>query len=376
VVAYDKTVASIYGAVLDERLVSTALEAVVEYVGAFGASYLLVNKLTGQVSSLALWGGFTGSCADYLAHYSKIDPFRPFVEEAACGTLYRLSECLPQNLLRYDEWYNDHLLKGGVSDLLGTKLYESPSHAVLVSLHRAIRDVGSVPRDMDALHRLMPALGNAARLHVGLVDMGYRSAVVRGRLDHSAAGVIFTDVDGRIVDTNQTAERVLRLGDGLTIRNGRICARRSFETAKLAELIAHATTASGNCPSAGCLLIGRDGGRPSYVVRVAPIAAGQAGYNLPMAMVLVSTPDEDRVSESELAELYGLTPAESRLAMAVASGRRLNELTGEFGVQVTTLRTQLSSILKKCEVERQSDLVRLISIIPVVRLTPIETEFV
>jgi DNA-binding CsgD family transcriptional regulator len=95
-----------------------------------------------------------------------------------------------------------------------------------------------------------------------------------------------------------------------------------------------------------------------------------------MAMVLVSTPDEDRVSESELAELYGLTPAESRLAMAVASGRRLNELTGEFGVQVTTLRTQLSSILKKCEVERQSDLVRLISIIPVVRLTPIETEFV
>jgi DNA-binding CsgD family transcriptional regulator len=69
-------------------------------------------------------------------------------------------------------------------------------------------------------------------------------------------------------------------------------------------------------------------------------------------------------------ETDGLSPAESRLAVAVAFGKRLSELAGEFGVQITTLRTQLSSILKKCEVERQSDLVRLISNIPVVRLTP------
>jgi DNA-binding CsgD family transcriptional regulator len=62
--------------------------------------------------------------------------------------------------------------------------------------------------------------------------------------------------------------------------------------------------------------------------------------------------------------------------MAVAFGKRLNDLATEFGLQITTLRTQLSSILKKCEVERQSDLVRLISNIPVVRLTPSETELV
>jgi DNA-binding CsgD family transcriptional regulator len=42
----------------------------------------------------------------------------------------------------------------------------------------------------------------------------------------------------------------------------------------------------------------------------------------------------------------------------------VTRLAGELGVQITTLRTQLSSILKKCDVERQSDLVRLISNIP------------
>jgi DNA-binding CsgD family transcriptional regulator len=101
-----------------------------------------------------------------------------------------------------------------------------------------------------------------------------------------------------------------------------------------------------------------------------------AGFDLPLAMVLVSTPDENHVSEAELSELYGLSPAESRLAIAIAFGKRLNELPSEFGVQITTLRTQLSSILKKCEVERQSDLVRLISNIPVVQLRANEEESV
>jgi DNA-binding CsgD family transcriptional regulator len=277
-------------------------------------------------------------------------------------------------VLRHDDWYNDFVLRGGVRDILAIKLHESGLHMVILGLHQAVGDIGAIPRDMEALQSLMPALSSAGRLHVELIDRGHRSAIMGGSLEHPVAGVLFTNGDGQITETNQAAERILRLGDGLTIRNGRICARRNFETAKLAELIAHATAATGGHPPVGCLLIGRDGGRPAYIVRVIPVSAGQSGFDLPMAMVLISSPDESRVSESELAELYGLSLAESRLAVAIAFGKRLNELAGEFGVQITTLRTQLSSILKKCGVERQSDLVRLISNIPVVHLLPGETE--
>jgi DNA-binding CsgD family transcriptional regulator len=126
-------------------------------------------------------------------------------------------------------------------------------------------------------------------------------------------------------------------------------------------LTAHVTGATGRHPFASCLLIGRDGGHAAYIVRVAPVTAGLVGYDLPMAMVLVSALDENRISERELADLYGLSPAESRLAVAVAFGKRLSELSGEYGVQITTLRTRLSSVLKKCGVKRQSDLVCLIS---------------
>jgi hypothetical protein len=40
------------------------------------------------------------------------------------------------------------------------------------------------------------------------------------------------------------------------------------------------------------------------------------------------------------------------------AGKALTEIAGEFGLQVATLRTQLSSILKKVGAKRQSDLIR------------------
>jgi hypothetical protein len=361
---YSETVTRLFDAVLDERLAPDALRAVSNYVGASGAAYLLVHKLTGQVSTITYWGAFSGSQADYLTHYSKIDRFRVIQEAAGCGAFALLSDRLPARVLAHDEWYNDFVLKGGIRDVLGTKLHENKSHMVIVGLHRAIGDPRPIPDDAVALRMIMAPMQNAARLHLGLISIGFRSAITRDRLDHLTAGVIFTDGSGRIIETNQAGEAILRLGDGLTMHTGQICARRKFETTKLAHLIANATATSEAGLSAGCMLIARDGGLPSYVVRVAPVRARSAGYNLPAAMILVSVPDESFISERELADLYGLSPAESRLAIALARGKRLTGLVSEFGVQITTLRTQLRAVLKKFDVERQSDIVRVISHIP------------
>ena len=362
---HNETVEHIFNAVLDSSLTDRALQAIAEYVGVATASYLLVNKLSGQVSAVARWDSFTGSRADYLTYYAKIDTFRPLQEEPASGSLLRLSEQLPQTMLRHDEWYNDYILKNGSCDCLGGKFCETLSHAVIVGLHRATGDNGPFPRNPRALEALIGPLSSAARLNLGLIEAGYRAPLGFGRLNDLDAGAIFTDAHGRMIEANRAGEEILRAGDALTIHEGQICARRNFETAKLSALIANAT-APEKGRSAGCMLVARDGGRPALIVRVAPVGAGQAGYGVPFALILVSAPSENLVSESELAELYGLSPAESRLAVALVRGRKMTEIVADFGVQITTLRTQLSAILKKCDVERQSDLVRLIANIPVV----------
>ena len=108
------------------------------------------------------------------------------------------------------------------------------------------------------------------------------------------------------------------------------------------------------------------GGAP-YVIRVAPIGAELAAFYQPVAMVIITVPADICASERELVELFGLSPAESRLAVALARGKRPPAIAEEFAIRITTVRTQLRSILTKLNVERQSDIVRLISRIPVWR---------
>jgi hypothetical protein len=61
------------------------------------------------------------------------------------------------------------------------------------------------------------------------------SSVAVQALDQLCAGVIIADNDGRVVEMNRAAEATVQLGDGLNICNGRLCARRAFETIKIAE---------------------------------------------------------------------------------------------------------------------------------------------
>ena len=59
--------------------------------------------------------------------------------------------------------------------------------------------------------------------------------------------------------------------------------------------------------------------------------------------------------------MFGLSPAECRLAVALADGKKLSEIARQSGLKITTLRTQLSAVLKKVGVERQTDLIRVLS---------------
>jgi DNA-binding NarL/FixJ family response regulator len=61
-----------------------------------------------------------------------------------------------------------------------------------------------------------------------------------------------------------------------------------------------------------------------------------------------------------------MPPAESRLTAALLAGKKLREVAADSAVQITTARTQLSSVLRKVGVSRQAELIRVLSNIPVV----------
>jgi len=65
--------------------------------------------------------------------------------------------------------------------------------------------------------------------------------------------------------------------------------------------------------------------------------------------------------EAQLRTLFGLTPAEARLAQLLASGDTLEEVAEKLGIKLTTARSQLAVIFSKTEIRRQTKLVVILS---------------
>jgi DNA-binding CsgD family transcriptional regulator len=62
-----------------------------------------------------------------------------------------------------------------------------------------------------------------------------------------------------------------------------------------------------------------------------------------------------------LQTLFGLTPAEARVARAVVEGRTVDTMATAFGLSRETVRSQLKAVLAKAGVARQGDLAVLLA---------------
>jgi DNA-binding CsgD family transcriptional regulator len=88
-------------------------------------------------------------------------------------------------------------------------------------------------------------------------------------------------------------------------------------------------------------------------------------YGQLAALVFVSDPEAATPSRSEiLRRLYGLTPAEARIADLLASGSEVGEVAARSGITLETARFHVKRVLNKTGARRQTELVRLMLSLP------------
>jgi DNA-binding CsgD family transcriptional regulator len=83
----------------------------------------------------------------------------------------------------------------------------------------------------------------------------------------------------------------------------------------------------------------------------------------PAASALILVVDPDRAlppSAAQLRQLYGLTHAESEVAVAAVRGEGLSAIAADLDVSLATARTHLQHVFEKTGTRRQAELVRLI----------------
>jgi hypothetical protein len=132
--AMSSLVSTIHDAAVSPEAWPQALEALTDAMGVAGAALIISDKSTKNVDEASFSDLSAGFKSDYLRHYAAVDPYSPLLD----GSWKKLSECLPDRLLRKREWYNDFVLRCGVRDILGARLVDTPSHRVIFGIHQQI----------------------------------------------------------------------------------------------------------------------------------------------------------------------------------------------------------------------------------------------
>ncbi|MFD5179555.1 helix-turn-helix transcriptional regulator [Nocardia sp. NPDC058379] len=216
------------------------------------------------------------------------------------------------------------------------------------------------PAGLALLRVLVPHLRGALRTQSKLVELSRDRAFALATLEQAHYGIMIVTTDAALVFANSMAERITEASDGLSV-DAFGCLRAGSPTTQkqLRDLI--------NCAadpgfSSGNVAITRCSGRKPLILRVSPLdgIAGDGLWHRAVLLLLVD-PDHDPEPEPEaLHDLYGLTDAETMVAMGVLRGDGLPAVADQLSVSVFTARTHLQHIFAKTKTHRQAELVRLL----------------
>lgn len=213
--------------------------------------------------------------------------------------------------------------------------------------------------------RLFERLGPHVRQYVvvrhALAEAGVLGASASRLLENARLGSIGLDRRGRILTANDQARDFLRKGDRLHDRDGLLCARIPTEEAELCRLLARAMPPHGVRGAAGSMMVAGASPLTPLALHVTPVGAEELRlrHQRIAALVMVVDPSSRaRIDPCLVQAVFGLTPAESRLAVALAAGDTLQEIARSTGHAEKTVRMHIEEILRKQGISRDVDLVR------------------
>jgi DNA-binding CsgD family transcriptional regulator len=189
-------------------------------------------------------------------------------------------------------------------------------------------------------------------------------AALAAALDRLAFGVLLAAPGGAVLFANAAARELLGEQRGLALRGGRLQAVDHHLQERLDGVLTGASTRPAE-PERGLALRvpGPDG--KALEVTVVPTATPWASRHEGGALVLLSHAASGHPAPAEvLRDLYGLTPAEARVAQALLAGQGVPEAAAALGCRPSTVRAHLKNLYTKLGTTRRADLVRLLVVGP------------
>jgi DNA-binding CsgD family transcriptional regulator/PAS domain-containing protein len=282
--------------------------------------------------------------------------------QALCvGELFSQGSLLDPVKFLNSRFYNEWCRPGGLRHALGMAV--SGSREIVLILNRLEGQPSYGDRDIRLLRLLMPHVCRALKMAdvVGLRTM--RSDTLEAVLDRLSAGLYLIDRNGRIVFMNQAAKCQIKAGNVLRVADNRL----SPTSAEARHALVHAITtacsdSAGQCAKSVALPPQKDG-QVGFIATVLAVNHRRQGLPTPFVTCAVFVQDPHStppVPGEAFASLFGLTPAELDVLLALAAGQAPQGAADALGIALSTVKSHLHKIFEKTGTLRQADLVRLL----------------
>jgi DNA-binding CsgD family transcriptional regulator/PAS domain-containing protein len=339
----------------------------------------MIGGSLGWLSQLSTEDGSGGSEADpmaridpiwpraYLAHFAERNPLhhvaspREFMRRWTPRILTD-EDWMPREDLRRTEFYNDFHRPQDVGASLMIRLAARGFEIANMNIARPTRNGRFETADLEVARYYHPHFIRAFDLGQKFAATRRLSGELAEVLDRSPHGLFILSEDGRIRHANRVGERMVGETGGLRVIAGSLTASNVSEARRLAALIATAGAADRERRSGGSMAIATPMRRSPLSITVAPMRSDRFSPVYRGHSILVCVTDLDAsvaLPEQRLRDLFGLTRAESRLALALFEGKSPSDAAESFGISPHTVRAQLGHVFEKTGANRQADLVRL-----------------
>lgn len=368
--AFDALIGDLYACVLDASQLRGTLERVTQSFA--GDTCHLVGWLGLEgPPTLSVSVGLDASIGpDYVVNHAQNDPRRHLaLAKFHEGELLLCQEHFDSRFVARNAFYQDYLLPLGLHYLAAVTLVDSDQRLLQIAFQRYAGREAFAGEDVRTIQRIIPHLQRALSLMCTMQSVDQQMAMALKGVEAAGVGLIGVSAGGRVVYTNAlgsaflAAEAAIRMNDGCVQAMVNDCDRSlsgAFQVCLREGKTGHVRLRDHR----------RTGEDLICTVVPAPdvhVEGAVSSDRHATALCLITRARGGRLATAQqLIDLYRLSPAEARLARAIASGERLGSFSADTGVTLSTVKNQLQSVFRKIGCGRQADVGQLVrAVLPV-----------
>lgn len=278
---------------------------------------------------------------------------RPFIED---GRPYSLRDQFGSGADPRAEFYREMVAQQGLSAILQMRVGNDKGVDAWLTIARNGPEFG--PTEAARFSAIAPVLRGVFQIYTASERERFAASLNAEAVRQLHFGWLILDRNGIVLDCNEHGQSVLGASGVLSRRsNGRLTARSAEIERQIFDALNHFNSTPGARPRA--IILCRD---PWLDMLLVPAQGKPISTNEQRVAIAYVHGDSWRSTDRQghLAELFGLSPREARLALAVSRGMTLAEAAAEFGLTVGTVRSYSKSIYAKTGARGLSDLVRIV----------------